>query len=415
MPIDNEERNKMNQKTILILGGGIGGQVAANRLASLLKGQHRIVVVDKGKNFAFPPSFPWVAVGQRNPANIQKPLASLLKKGVTLIQAEILQIDPLLKKVETSVGPLSFDYLLVSLGAELVPGKIPGFQEGALNFYTLEGSIQIQKSLESFGQRKIALLITSTPFKCPAAPYELAFLIQDLLKQKHQKAEVAVFTPEPFPMPTAGPGVGEALKGMLESKGIRFYPGHKITKIDPQGKTLIFENGKNENYDLLVGVPPHEAPKVVKESGLLNESGWIPVNRQTLETSYPGIYAIGDVTTIPIAQGKTLPKAGIFAHTQAEIVTANILSRINHQPEKGKFDGAGWCAIEMGSGVAAFGNGEFYAPNGAEVRLYRPDRFWHLGRVLFEKWWLSPFSIKRKILRLMLKMGARMRGISVPL
>src|SRR3989338_5382170 len=355
----------MSQKTILILGGGIGGQVAANRLASLLKGQHRIVVVYKGKNFAFPPSFPWVAVGQRNPANIQKPLASLLKKGVTLIQAEILQIDPLLKKVETSVGPLSFDYLLVSLGAELVPGKIPGFQEGALNFYTLEGSIQIQKSLKTFDQRKIALLITSTPFKCPAAPYELAFLIQDLLKRKHQKTEVAVFTPEPFPMPTAGPGVGEALKGMLESKGIRFYPGHKVTKIDPEEKTMLFEGGKKENYDLLIGIPPHEASKVVKESSLTNESGWIPVNRQTLETSYPGIYAIGDVTMIPIAQGKTLPKAGIFAHYQAEIVTANILSRLNDQPEKEKFDGTGWCAIEIGSGKAAFGNGDFYAADGA--------------------------------------------------
>src|SRR3989338_4033295 len=149
MPIDNEERNKMNQKTILILGGGIGGQVAANRLASLLKGQHRIVVVDKGKNFTFPPSFPWIAVGQRNPVKIQKPLVALLKKGVTLVQAEMLKIDANAKKVETSAGPLSFDYLLISLGAELVPGKIPGFQEGTLNFYTLEGSIQIQKSLES--------------------------------------------------------------------------------------------------------------------------------------------------------------------------------------------------------------------------------------------------------------------------
>ena len=405
----------MDQETILILGGGIGGQVAANSLAPLLKGKHRIILMDKGQNFEFPPSFPWVVAGQRNPADIQKSLPSLLKKGVTFIQAEIFGIDPVSKKVKTSAGPLSFDYLLISLGAELAPGKISGFQEGALNLYTLDGSIQIHKSLQSFDQGKIAVLITSTPFKCPAAPYEAAFLIQDFLKKKGRKGEVVVFTPEPFPMPTAGPKVGEALRGMLESKGIRFYPGHKVTKIDPQGKVLIFENGKNENYDLLVGVPPHEAPKPVKESGLTNETGWIPVDRETLETKYPGIYAIGDVTTIPIAQGKTLPKAGIFAHYQAEIVAANILSRLNHQPEKGKFDGAGWCAIEMGSGVAAFGNGEFYAPNGAEVRLYRPDRFWHLGRVLFEKWWLSPFSIKRKILRLMLKMGARMRGISVSL
>ena len=405
----------MSEKTILILGGGIGGQVAANRLTSLLKGRHRIVLVDKGQSFAFPPSFPWVVVGQRNPVKIQKPLPSLLKKGVTFIQAEIFRIDPALKKVETSVGPLSFDYLIISLGAELIPGKIQGFQEGAFNFYTLEGSIQIQKSLKSFDQHKIAVLIASTPFKCPAAPYELAFLAQDFLKRKGREAEVTVFTPEPFPMPTAGAGVGESLKGMLESKGIRFCPGHKVMKIDPTTKTIAFEGGKKESYDLLIGVPPHEAPKVVKESGLTNESGWIPVDRQTLETRYPGVYAIGDVATIPIAQGKTLPKAGIFAHYQAEVVAENILSRLNNQPEKGKFDGAGWCAIEIGAGLAAFGNGDFYAADGAAVQLYNPDPFWHWGRVLFEKWWLSSFGPKRELLRMALKLGAKVRGISVSL
>ena len=421
----------MERKTILILGGGVGGQVAANALAPRLAGRHRVVLVDKQREFAFAPSFLWMIVGQRAPRDIQRPMETLLRKGVEIVQAEALSIDPARKKVETSVGPMNFDSLIISLGAELAPEKVPGFQEAALNLYTLGGSCRIQKSLEAFSGRKVAVLIASSPFKCPAAPYEAAFLIQDFLRRRRSAAEVAVFTPEPYPMPTAGAKVGEALKGMLESRGIRFHPNHKVARIEPDarhyglggpppgcvadGNKLVFENGLSETCDLIIGVPAHQAPRAVRESGLTNEAGWIPVDRQTLATNYEGIYAIGDVATIPIAGGKALPKAGIFAHSQAEVVAANILAQLDGRAPLVKFDGKGWCAIEMGGGSAAFGDGDFYAEGGPEVKLYEPSHYWHAGKVLFEKWWLAPFGPKRQALRLALTLGAKARGIPVSL
>ena len=397
------------------MGGGIGGLVAANMLATRLNGSHRVILVDKQREFVFAPSFLWMIVGQRTPRDIQRPLEALLRKGVELVKAETLRIDPAKKVVETSAGPMNFDYLIISLGADLAPEKVPGFQEAALNLYTLEGSSRIQKSLEDFSGRKVVILIASSPFKCPAAPYEAAFLIRDFLSRRGKPAEVSVFTPEPFPMPTAGQKVGEALKAMLESKGIRFHPNHKVTRIEPDGNKLVFENGKSETFDLLIGVPSHQAPKAVRDSGLTNEAGWIPADRANLATKHDGIYAIGDVATIPIAGGKALPKAGIFAHSQAEVVAANILDYLNGRAPGAKFDGKGWCAIELGAGSAAFGSGDFYAEGGPQVDLHAPARCWHWGKVLFEKWWLSPFGPKREALRLSLNLGAKVKGIPVSL
>jgi len=401
----------MELKTILILGGGIGGQAAANMLASHSAGRYRIILVDQQRDFVFAPSLVWMIVGQRAPDDIQRPLEALLRTGVEFVQAETLRIDPVKKTVETSAGPMNFDHLIISLGADLAPEKVPGFQETALNLYTLEGSSRIQKSLEDFSGRKIAILIASSPFKCPAAPYEAAFMIQDFLSRRGKPVELSVFTPEPYPMPTAGQKVGEALKALLESKGIRFHPDHKVTRIEPAGNRMVFANGKSETCDLLIGVPPHQAPNAVKDSGLVNEAGWIPVDRGTLATKYAGIYAIGDVTTIPLAGAKALPKAGIFAHHQAEVAAANILARLDGRAPGARFDGNGWCAVEMGGGSAAFGSGDFYAEGGPQIELRTPAPSWHWGKVLFEKWWLSPFGLRREALRLALKLGAAAKGI----
>lgn len=405
----------MDRKTILVLGGGVGGQAAANALACRLNRWHRIVLVDKERDFVFSPSFLWLIMGQRKTAGIQKPLPASLRREVELVEAEVLAIDPIKKAVETSSGPLKFDYLLISLGAELAPEKVQGFQEGALNLYSLDGCIQIQKALRSLTGERVIILVVSSPFKCPAAPYEAAFLIEDFFERKRKPAEVAVFTPEPFPMPTAGPRVGEALKGMLESRGVRFHPNHKVTGIDPQEKTVSFENGMKVNFDLLVGVPPHQAPKALRDSGLVNETGWIPVDRETLATKYEGVYAIGDAVSIPIAGGKSLPKAGVFAHAQAEVVAGNISSLLNGQDPTDRFDGKGWCAIEMGGGRSAFGSGDFYAEGAPQIDLYDPARYWHWGKVLFEKWWLAPSGPKREALRLAIKLGAKAKGIPVSL
>ncbi len=400
------------QKTVLILGGGIGGQTVANALAARFGGRHRVVLVEREANFVFSPSFLWVLTGERTPKQIQKPVAQMLKPGVELVRAEANSIRPADKIVETSAGPLNYDHLVISLGAELAPEKVPGFQEGALNLYTLDGSKKIAEWLQAPTGKRVAVLICSSPFKCPAAPYEAAFLIRDFLNKRGKTAEVSVYTPEPYPMPTAGPDVGAAMRAMLESEGITFHPGRKVAKIEAQAKTISFDDGTTAAFDVLIGVPPHRPPTVAKESGLANEAGWIPVDRETLATKQDGVYAIGDVSSITLAGGKALPKAGVFAHVQAEIVAENIVEILDGEAPRKRFDGEGWCAIELGGGVAAFGNGSFFGEI-PRMQLYPPSQAWHWGKVLFEKWWMAPFGLRREALRLAMRLGGKLKGIKV--
>ena len=375
-------------KTILVLGAGVGGLVTASILRRRLPKRHRVVVVDRERHFHFQPAYPWVMLGHREPDDIRRPLRVLEKKGIEVLEAEVLGLDPAKKTVATSQGARPFDYLVIALGADLAEEKVPGFKESALNLYTLAGALRIRERLPRFQGKKVTLLISSTPFRCPAAPYEAAFLVRDFLQANRSPAAVEVYTPEPFPMPAAGPAVGRALLEMLRARGIEVHTEHKVTDIAQADGRISFDNGTKVPYELLIGVPPHGAPRAARESGLVDGSGWIPVDPRTLATRHERVYALGDITSIPIAGGKSLPKAGVFAHHQAEVVAENIVADLRGLSSTREFDGRGWCAIEMGSGRAAFGSGNFYDQAGPKVNLYSPARHWHWFKTAFEKWWL---------------------------
>jgi sulfide:quinone oxidoreductase len=161
-----------------------------------------------------------------------------------------------------------------------------------------------------------------------------------------------------------------------------------VTDVDPRARRLTFANGATAEFDLLVYVPPHRVPTVVREAGLTNETGWIPVDRGTFETRFRGVYAIGDVVTVPLSIGKPLPKAGVFAHGEAEVVSANIADGWSGRAARRVFDGGGECFVETGDGRAGFGSGNFYGEPTPQVTLREPSRWWHWGKVLFERRWL---------------------------
>ncbi|HEX19462.1 MAG TPA: hypothetical protein ENG78_01355 [Acidiferrobacteraceae bacterium] len=176
------------------------------------------------------------------------------------------------------------------------------------------------------------------------------------------------------------------LRQLVESKGIGFHPEHAVTKVD--AKHIYFANGETAAFDLLLYVPPHQVPQVVREAGLTGDSGWVSVDKQTLETRFPGVYAIGDVNGIPLAIGKPLPKAGVIAHGEAEVVAHNLVHEITGKGKPREFDGNGECFIETGDGKAGFGSGNFYAEPKPQIKLRQPSRILHLGKVAFEKYWL---------------------------
>ncbi len=381
------ENNIVEQnKTVLILGGGVGGLITANVLSKLIGKKHRIILIDKDRKYTFSPSFPWVATGVRKPEKICKNLNGLQKKGIEFIEGEITEINVDNKTVEVNGNVIFGDYLVVAMGADLVPNSIQGLEKEGNSFYSLEGAEKLRDSLKNFQGGDLVVLITSLPYKCPAAPYEMAMLLEyDCRKRKiRNNVNITLFAAEPGPMGVAGKELSGAVRQMVEDKGIQYFPEHQLESVNSEEKMLCFSNGSKAHYDLLAYVPTHKVPDVIKASGLAGDSGWVPVDRNTLETKYENIFAIGDITGIPLALGKPLPKAGVFAHYQAEVVAYNIAVDILGSGKRKTFTGNGECFIELGDGKAGFARGNFYNEPLPNVNMFKPGRHWHAGKVLFE-------------------------------
>lgn len=409
----------MNNKSVIVLGGGVGGLVAANELRQLLPKNHRIILIERNAVHAFAPSFLWVMTGSRRPQEIVRPTSSLLRSGIEFVQANINAIDTGRSVVETDGGTIGYDYLIVALGAELAPDKVPGLKEVSHTYYTLEGSSELHTALRGFRGSSIALVVASMPYKCPGAPLEGAMLIADFFKKagRSLKVDLRLFTPESQPMPVAGPVLGNAATEMLLARGISYHPLHKLISVNPEAKQLEFEGKGSFRFDMLVAIPPHVAPQVVKQSSLANESGWIPVDRSSLSTKVKNVYAVGDVTSIPIP-GRwkpdvplMLPKAGVFAHVQASIVAQRIAATVLGRESSASFCGDGYCMLEAGENLAGFAYGNFFAEPSPEVNLKQIGKAWHIGKILFEKWWLEPRGIRRELYRLSIALGSRLMDI----
>jgi sulfide:quinone oxidoreductase len=377
-------------KTILILGSGIGGVVAASRLRKKLPRGHRVILVEREERYVFAPSFLWLMIGLRNRETISRPLSVLEKSGIEIVRGNIERIDPATRSVIVNGTILQGDYLIVALGAERAPETIPGLSDAGYDFYTLAGAEALRDARLKMREGRIAILVSGIPFKCPAAPYEAAMLLEyDCRKRKlRDRITIDLYTPEPGPMPIAGTEVSGQVRTMVEEKGIGYHPGLAVTRVDPQARRIFFSSGVTADFDLLAYVPPHRVPQVARDAGLTGESGWVSVDRGTLATRFPGVYALGDVTGIPLPMGKPLPKAGVFAHGQAEVVANNLIHEITGKGQPTVFDGHGECFLETGDGKAGFGSGDFYAEPSPKVKLRPPSRALHVGKVAFEKYWL---------------------------
>lgn len=385
----------MTDKTVCILGGGIGGVIAANLLAKSVGSKARVVLIDKNPDHVFAPSFLWVLTGQRSPKQIKRSLERLRKKGVDFINAEVEKILPEQNKVQAGGQEIDYDYLVVALGAVSNMSAVEGLNEAAINLYSLDGIIKLKQELESFAGGEIVILIPSKPYKCPAAPYETALLLDAVFRKRNMrdKVNISIYTFEPAPMGAAGPKVGQAVIDLIERHNINYQRQVTIKNISPAKKEVIFENGSGKTADLLITIPPHKAPNLLKEASLTNEAGWVPVDRESLKTKYENIFAIGDVAAVKL-EGKykpdkplMLPKAGVFAHNEAEVVAKNIASLIKKDNKQVKFDGHGSCFLEVGDGTAAFAEGNFFAVPHPEVSMKGPSRLYHQEKVLYEKYW----------------------------
>lgn len=337
---------------VLILGGGFGGLSAATEIRKNFPASKvKITIIDRKDWFMVGFAKLWIIRGTRTFENSIGSLNNLSKKDIDFVKAEILKIDLKNKKIRTPDKNFTYDYLIVAMGAKLAPEKIPGLLEYGMNLYDHEQLSAIREKITSLKSGKIAIAITSMPYKCPPAPFEASLLIDSLLREigTRNSVQIHFYSPAPITLPAAGPEVSEKILQLIKSEKIEFHNSSKIKSV--MKNKLELENDFAD-FDLLLAVPPHIAPTVIYDSGLADEGGFITIDRDC-KTPYEHVYAVGDVTNLPVGEKMAVPKAGVFAEGEGLTVAKNIIADMQSKQENALFDGKGGCFIESGRDTAA--------------------------------------------------------------
>lgn len=362
----------MAEAQCVVLGGGFGGIAAARRLRERLGERARVTLVDRRSHFVMGLRLLWAAAGLADLDAGRRPLAALERRGVRVVQDEVVGLDLDRRAVALGSGTrLAYDGLIVALGAELRPDEVPGYDPTGSSLYDPEQTPAIAARLAAITGGRVGIGILGVPYKCPPAPYEAAFLVDDLLRRRGVRAAVAVevFTPQPMALPVAGRDASRMVEQMLAEREIAFFPGRPVQGIE--AREVVFA-GERRAYDLLLGVAPHRAPRVLAQAGLL-AGAWVRPDPETCATAAAGVYAVGDVTEIPLANGMMLPKAGVFAEAQGVVAADHLAAWLGGPPPEHRFDGVGVCFVEAGGGRAVAMRGRFFASPEPAVAVEAPS------------------------------------------
>jgi sulfide:quinone oxidoreductase len=340
---------------VVILGAGFGGLELSSRLSEEFGNQSDsgtdhdvdIVLIDKADGFVFGFSKLDLMFGRAVSSGVLHPYAGAVRPGVEFVQTTVLSIDPESRRVVTEAGAYDADILVVALGADLAPEATPGLVEAGNEFYSVAGAGVAGEALAAFSGGNVIVGVTATPFKCPPAPSETALLVNDFLLERglRESSSVTIVMPMGVPVPPS-PDASAAILAAFAERGIEWHPNALVRAVDPERKVALLSDGAELAYDLFLAVPVHRAPQVVLDSGLA-ENGWIPVDPLSLETRFPGVYAVGDVTSVGT------PKAGVFAEGQAAVVADRIAAQLRNASSSAAYDGRGVCYLEFGHDMIA--------------------------------------------------------------
>ena len=386
-------------KRILILGAGFGGLTAANLLQKNLSSlspsvDYQIRIIDQRDYFMMGLVNLWILSGIRTFKDSKIALNRLENKGIRYLNHKVTGVDVASKTVtigESSNLKLRYDYLIIALGTEYSFEEVKGFLEnGGFNLYDAEQVTKLRERILSLKRGRIVICIASIPYKCPPAPYEASLLINDILVKNgtRDSIDIDIYTPTPITLPVAGAKVSQDVINLLNHKHIDFHPLHKIKAVLNMEK-IEFENGNRVNYDLLIGIPPHKVPEVIRNSGLItHEQNWINVDKFSLRTDFENVFAIGDVTEIKVNENVAIPKAGVFAEAQAKVVSQQIVDDIKNDKNKyssSRFDGKGFCFMEVGNEKAGYIAVDFYHEDGPYTLLEPPSDESYKKKLDFER------------------------------
>lgn len=362
---------------VLILGGGVGGTIVANLVTKEVADRANVTVVDSTGTHVYQPGFLYVAVGQEKPDHLKRPEAQLLNEKVNLVVDTAVLIDPNARRVTLKSGrTLPYDELLVATGSRTVLDEVPGGST-AHDFYTMDGAVRLFEALKAFQGGDIVVGVAGIPYKCPPAPVEFVFLLDDYLRSRGIREKSQIKLLSPLNRAFTIEATSKLVQPILAERGIELTGFFNVESVDPAARTVTSLEGETISFDLLVLVPPHRGAKVIEDSKLGDERGWIPVDKNTLRhQSSANIWAIGDATNIPIS------KSGSVAHYEASVAAAEIAAMVRGEaPPTHVYDGKVMCFLETGRGEATTIRFDYDHP----PKSPSPNRLWHWAKALFNK------------------------------
>lgn len=354
---------------VLILGAGFGGLETAARLSELLGEEADVTIIDASPGFVFGYHKLDVLFGQSGAESIRMPYQRHELPGVRFVNEEIIAIDPEARSATTTNGSYSADTLVVALGADYDIAATPGLSEFGEEFYSVAGTVAAAEALDNFTGGDVVVGVCGSSFKCPPAPHETALRLHDLLVAKgvRDASTITVVVPLPVALPPA-PELTAAIDERYAERGITFIGSHRVTAVEEgtDGRVAVLNDGQELPVDVFLGVPVHVAPQVVVEAGLV-EDGWIPVDRGTAATRFPGVYAVGDVTSIGTA------KAGVFSEGTGRVVAEQLVARMRNEEPTPDYNGRAWCLVELGEDEVAGVDIDFFREGGARGYYTPPE------------------------------------------
>ncbi len=352
--------------SVLVLGAGFGGLELASRLATEVGDRVEITLIDREDSFVFGFSKLDVMFGRRTPESVRLSYRDLSLPSVRFRRETITAIDPVARRVATDQGTYGADVLVVGLGAEYDLAATPGLTEVGHEFYSVAGAETLRQVLPEFWSGTAIVGVCGTPFKCPPAPSEAALLLDETLREQGTRDHVRIQVVIPFGVPVPpSPEMSDAILSRFAERDIEFVPDRRVAALDPGTRHAVLDDGSRLPFDLFLGVPVHRAPAVVEASGLAQD-GWIPVDRGTLATRFPGVYAVGDVTSVGT------PKAGVFAERAARVVADQLIARIRTEQAPPGYDGTGACWIELGAHEVGRVDVDFFSAPGHPTGVFTP-------------------------------------------
>lgn len=331
-------------RSVLVLGAGFGGLELSTTLSEALGDAVEVTLVDRSDAFVFGYSKLDVMFGRTTLDAVRLPYADITRSGVRFVQEAVTAIDPEARRVTTDAGVHEADVLVIALGADYDLDATPGLAEGGNEFYSVAGAERLAGIIPAFSAGHAVIGVCGAPFKCPPAPSECALLLHDELVARGVRDACRISFVIPFGTPVPpSPETSAALVEAFAERDIELVASRRVSAIDPARGVALLDDDSELPFDLFLGVPKHRAPDVVIASGM-TENGYIPVDSFTLQTRFPGVYAVGDVATVGV------PKAGVFAEGAARVVAQNLIAEWRDADQAARYGGQGSCYIEFGQG-----------------------------------------------------------------